>query len=581
MTHEVPGVDRAAGKRRSKDAPVWDVVMRVSPGASTATVSLFPHRQTAQDLIDWSRARWELPQGLQYRLSTDAGVAIPPNTRLASVDGLRSGSTLAVEPYGTEPQKSEDPASLAKLLVIGPSGRSLAVETDLLTTTSEDLVRFAAQRIGDPKDEYLLLARDSYVPPGMPLRFSGLGDGDRVELEVARMPHSTPSAGGGEATPTVPQVGGDSSAGSDGAPRDAPEAGSESAGARLSPQPSVVEGTADSNEAAAPSDARPLRPTPATVSASISADGARPSAALDSWIAALPYPLASVLWRYHAEADARMKMQYLAHFFEVTAQFLGVVAASALGGLHPDPVPAVASTIGAPSFVRASFGQWVRLLRQLAPTMHLMVESREDELCRLFGASKGRDLGALFGNGILHALGTASRYRNEWLAHGGVAGLDETTDRLRALEELLRPLRSPFERGFHDWRLVVPGPALFRTGRYQHEVRLLEGANSLLRVLSVETNEAMDADYLYMVDPDATAVLRLMALIKVPIQDGQVRGCYFYSRIVDQRAQFVSYSVEEGPVVMREADEVRDAVALLDALSLRRLPMPPESPADS
>lgn len=52
-----------------------------------------------------------------------------------------------------------------------------------------------------------------------------------------------------------------------------------------------------------------------------------------AWIELLPYPLASILWRYHVAVEPRRRFENLDHFFEATAYFLvGLV----LSGLRRD-----------------------------------------------------------------------------------------------------------------------------------------------------------------------------------------------------------------------------------------------------
>ena len=49
----------------------------------------------------------------------------------------------------------------------------------------------------------------------------------------------------------------------------------------------------------------------------------------ESWLETLPFPLASVLWRYHATAATEQKVAHLFNFFEACTVFLGTLMLSA------------------------------------------------------------------------------------------------------------------------------------------------------------------------------------------------------------------------------------------------------------
>ena len=47
------------------------------------------------------------------------------------------------------------------------------------------------------------------------------------------------------------------------------------------------------------------------------------------WVATLPFPLATILWAYHAASEERDKNEHLLHFFEAMTEFLAIVMLSA------------------------------------------------------------------------------------------------------------------------------------------------------------------------------------------------------------------------------------------------------------
>jgi len=50
----------------------------------------------------------------------------------------------------------------------------------------------------------------------------------------------------------------------------------------------------------------------------------------EDWIECLPFPLASILWRYHSDLEPIKKLEHLLNFFEATAVFFGTIMLSAL-----------------------------------------------------------------------------------------------------------------------------------------------------------------------------------------------------------------------------------------------------------
>ena len=51
---------------------------------------------------------------------------------------------------------------------------------------------------------------------------------------------------------------------------------------------------------------------------------------LEDWIETLPFPLSSILWRYHATKDNGKKIEHLFHFFEALSEFFSMIMLSAL-----------------------------------------------------------------------------------------------------------------------------------------------------------------------------------------------------------------------------------------------------------
>jgi hypothetical protein len=518
------------GVDQSHDAPdYWSVRVTVG-GLRPTSVVADPRVQRAHDLIEWARHHWSLPDSLEYRLRGADGGYVAGETQLDQIPGLENDGEVTIEPLGTRagpiPARSE-----ARLLIQNPDGKSIVATVDLFLATPAAVLDFASG--GTPGPPTVVYANGEALPNNVPLAFLGIAENDRLELH--------------------PQNDADLSVGT--------EAG-ETRVTKTAPPPLKI----------------PLEPLAADVGDTRS-DGPSSRFAIDIWLASLPFPLAAILWQYHAAGEERTKLEYLTDFYEATAMFLGVVIVSALRDVDAQPRARRAVD---PSFSRASFGGWVHLLRQTCPALRDLSSTSEGAalLQGLFGVSSTGTLAELISTEVLDALAGAKRYRNEWTAHGGVVGSEETRRRLRILEDFLEPLRLPFERAFHDWRLVIPGRSLYRMGRHHHEVLLLAGANARLRMVKVETGVPLDADSLYMVDPAAPSALQLVPLLAIEAADEAVQGCYLYSRLEGGIATFVSLSSDPTPMIERDGAVIERWISRLDALAARPLTtqslLPPE-----
>ncbi|NIN64616.1 MAG: hypothetical protein GTO63_07910, partial [Anaerolineae bacterium] len=114
--------------------------------------------------------------------------------------------------------------------------------------------------------------------------------------------------------------------------------------------------------------------------------------AFESWVETLPFPLASILWRYHADAESYLKNSHLLHFFEATAQF---VATLMLSAFHSDrgffeknrAAWLNGGAVRADGFRRSSFGEWVVFGERLAKFSRRML-SETDSRALLLGLFK-------------------------------------------------------------------------------------------------------------------------------------------------------------------------------------------------
>jgi hypothetical protein len=273
---------------------------------------------------------------------------------------------------------------------------------------------------------------------------------------------------------------------------------------------------------------------------------------LESWLEALPFPLASVLWRYQATTNVEHKNDHLLHFFEATAQFLGTLMASAFhsnaqffeahkrdwfdaGKENPH------------SLTRSNFGDWVVRCQRLAKTTRQMLSTPEErDLClSLFKTRDSAKIEAISSKAAFFVLEKASRYRNDWKGHSGIVGAKEQTRRLTLLQEELTRLWEALGLAFEDWWLVRPGANEFSRNIYHFRAENLSGSRQIFRQIDIETTVVMDSDELYFFDATTRLPLQLLHFFRMmPSPETEEIACYFYNRLEKEAVRWVSYHFE-------------------------------------
>lgn len=286
------------------------------------------------------------------------------------------------------------------------------------------------------------------------------------------------------------------------------------------------------------------------------------------WAETLPFPLASILWAYHAELDSRIKIEYLLKFFEVLAQFAAVVQLSAYRsdstffdghrpawfGTDPDnPQP--------PNFRVATFGMWVNLAQRLAKTTRRLLsgEAGDAKFCFELFAANDRDLIQLLtSKKLFEILMLACDYRNAWAGHGGVAGPAEQDRRVAELDALLARTRALIGTSFETWTLLKPGPATYTSGVFDLTCANLMGTRATFRKQRLRIGQPLDSARLYMLNSGSMRALELVPLIRVIA--GQKTGddvVYFYNRVLPDGVRWVSYhSSSESELIIADRDVV-------------------------
>ena len=279
---------------------------------------------------------------------------------------------------------------------------------------------------------------------------------------------------------------------------------------------------------------------------------------LKPWMESLPFPLASIVWRYRADAEPADKVDHLLRLFEASAEFFATVLLSAFDAdeeLLFAERPRWCDESGHIPLRRASFGNWTKLGAAMAGSARRMFASTDDEAAsqaqmRTALAINSRSFRELVtGKALWKLLDGLTEERNID-AHGGIKGRSDREQKLVRLESALTELRGLTQEAVQEVRLVLPGEGAFRKGVNQYRKALqLAGYVDAFPEELLESTVQLEADELYIVDVSDEPVrgaLKVAPLVRLqPAPSTETNACYFYSRLEGEQAEYVSHHFEK------------------------------------
>ncbi len=298
----------------------------------------------------------------------------------------------------------------------------------------------------------------------------------------------------------------------------------------------------------------------------------------DDWLETLPFPLASVLWRYRATSgSAREKYEALVHFFEALAEFVATVHLSAFSSdaeIWSQYKPELRSALEGQSLRidHGTFGAWKCICEFLGARLRPMIDGALDICTSLYRTHNPQTLRMLSSSELLKVLQQANSVRNNWIGHVGAVGEKQAQKVLAECFNLVQQCRGVSGRAWLDYQLIQPGESRFRDGLFHYKVRLLQGTRSApFETVERESIEGMDDRALYLLDPSNDRGLRLLPFVRVmPSPRTEANACYFFNRLLgDDRCRYVSYHFSQDAELTNGFDDTRYA---LEALGLSGLP---------
>jgi hypothetical protein len=302
---------------------------------------------------------------------------------------------------------------------------------------------------------------------------------------------------------------------------------------------------------------------------------------LDQWFETIPFPIASILraWQATPSDDYKIKHEHLLHFFEATAQFIGIIFLSAyssnetLYASHKDKLNEAFAKQNL-SFQRATFGTWKLVVEYFGKQTRLLLQensNRQDKagigenMCAsIFSDSTLRLPRLLSNKEIVNILSVTNKMRNDWSGHGGVVGQEEA--RLRN-EQLLGQVEKLRQAMTDIWDSAVVVNALHckpRRGIFENEIAILRGSNSEFLKESREMSTWLDVDSLYIINRQQSGALKLLPLIQVSASPGTAKNaCYFFNRTDRESVRFISYHFAGKPELSGQFQEATEAIRFL------------------
>lgn len=280
----------------------------------------------------------------------------------------------------------------------------------------------------------------------------------------------------------------------------------------------------------------------------------------EEWLKTLPFPLASILWNYHAAAhDPKEQFELLLKFFEALAEFSATILMSA--ARRDAPLWSEVRSYLAKErerFETSSFGTWIELTAFISKRLRELWSGvgkadAEDERpgrarCEAaLGSSRGEVIEAMLSKQLLGVLRSANQFRNDYGGHYGVLGEETAANLLVQLRSFLSEVRSSFGQAWEHYQLLLPTNRSEWTGQH-HEVvvNVLRGLNTPFLKETRRLGEPLKRNTLYLLDKDRDNAVELLPLLKISSAPRDAaNACYFYNRKQANGARYVSYHFEK------------------------------------
>jgi len=270
----------------------------------------------------------------------------------------------------------------------------------------------------------------------------------------------------------------------------------------------------------------------------------------EDWVETLPFPLASILWRYHGNQvknSARESCETLIHFFEALGEFVSTIHLSAIASNEEvqkewmSQIKEVLDKQGL-SIEMATFGTWKCLLEFLSSRLRKEMNDKSELYFDLYRTKDRAVLEMLLSKRLVGVLQKTNLIRNA-SAHGGAVNDVTAQSNLLELQSGLDEVRACFGESWLDYELIDPRESRYKAGITHYKVRKIVGTrNAPFKTDEVSLTEQMEDGQLHLYCPGESRALPLLPFIKVMHSPKtEENACYFYNRRQSGGIRYLSY----------------------------------------
>ena len=290
---------------------------------------------------------------------------------------------------------------------------------------------------------------------------------------------------------------------------------------------------------------------------------------LQGWIETLPFPLASILYKYYATTSIASKKELLLHFFEAYSQFQIVIMLSVITEEGNNIDEKYIYRIDTDRLRMASFGTWVVAGQNIAKKIRSFLNDESSHCLEAFRHKRKDLIEKITSKPIYNVLETTLQYRNNWKGHGGVESESKAKERLGLLEIELQNIRKIIGDVFEDYNLIRPGEGYYSDGLFHLNCQVLKGSRTTFFEKEIQFINPIDIKDLYLHEEGNHEALKLLPFVKMlPGPETKMDACYFYNRIDKDGVKMVSYYFDEDAEVILQDNE--RILSIFDAINNRQ-----------
>lgn len=269
------------------------------------------------------------------------------------------------------------------------------------------------------------------------------------------------------------------------------------------------------------------------------------------WLETLPFPLASILWRYQTITRPKDQLEMLTKFFEALAEFLSTILLSAAKTDEAlwSEVRAMLSRYRE-QLEKSSFGVWVNVAAATAKCLRTIYNAepsaggiREGRVEQMLATRHSEFIQALFSKKVISVLQEANAHRNAYTGHGGILTEQLAANLLQTLQASLAEVQSCYGNRWSSYHLILPTMETHWNGeRFNVTAQILKDSRTPFVTGVFSLVAPLKTGTLYFLDPTENHALELVPLIKMDSPPmSEATACYFYNRIQPDGVRYVSY----------------------------------------